>query len=92
VIAANASSERLLAWTSGALLFDQTPLPIALREFERWYGVAVSIGDSALLTKRISARFQRESAETALDALAIAVHARVERRDSGYVLVTERAP
>ena len=92
ITAANPSTERILAWTSGALMFDHTPLPVALREFERWYDVRVAIGDSTLVPKRISARFQRESADAALEALAIAVGARVEHRDSVYVLTTERVP
>jgi transmembrane sensor len=40
--------ERLLGWTRGELIFDDTPLSDAARELERWFDVQVRFDDPSL--------------------------------------------
>lgn len=42
------SVERLLAWTGGEIVFDDTPLSDVAAELERWFDVDFRIGDSTL--------------------------------------------
>jgi transmembrane sensor len=76
-----ASLEPFVAWTEGRLAFDGTPLRVALRQLERWYDVNFVVADSALADRRLTARFRTESLTEALDAIALALDARYERRD-----------
>jgi ferric-dicitrate binding protein FerR (iron transport regulator) len=48
--------ERLLGWTRGELVFDDTPLRDVGRELERWYDVRVRIQESSLEGLRMSMR------------------------------------
>jgi transmembrane sensor len=76
-----ASLEPFVAWTEGRLAFDGAPLRVALRQLERWYDVNFVVADSALADRRLTARFRAESLTEALDAIAVALDARYERRD-----------
>lgn len=76
-----ASLEPFVSWTEGRLAFDGAPLRVALRQLERWYDVDFVVADSALADRRLTARFRAESLTEALDAIAVALDARYERRD-----------
>ena len=80
-VRALASLEPFVGWTEGRLAFDGTPLRDALRQLERWYDVNFVVADSGLADRRLTARFNAESLTEALDAIALALDARYERRD-----------
>ena len=46
--------ERLLGWTRGELVFDDTPLSEVARELERWFDIQVHIEDPALQARKWS--------------------------------------
>ena len=46
--------ERLLGWTRGELVFDDTPLSEVARELERWFDIQVRIEDPALQARKWS--------------------------------------
>lgn len=48
--------ERLLGWTRGELIFDETPLSDAARDLERWFDVQVRFDDPALRALRWNAK------------------------------------
>jgi transmembrane sensor len=45
-------------WTTGRLVFDETPLPVMLATLERWYGYEFQLHDSALVSQHVSAVFK----------------------------------
>ncbi len=47
-VAHDQSVERLLAWTGGEIVFDNTPLSDVAAELERWFDVEFRIDDSTL--------------------------------------------
>lgn len=69
-LAPGVRSDDALAWTRGQLAFRDAPLSEVALELNRWYGLHVSISDSSLATRTLSARFAGESAETVLNAIA----------------------
>jgi transmembrane sensor len=81
-----ASLDRYVAFANGALVLDGVTLADAAMELERWYGVTVTIGDSALSTRPVVARFHGESIARALDAITLALGARYERQGDTYVI------
>ena len=81
-----ASLDRYVGWTSGALVLEGTTLGKAAAQLEHWYGVKIAVSDSSLSARPVSARFQGESVAQALDALALAIGARVTRDSAGFLL------
>ncbi|MCU0634241.1 MAG: FecR domain-containing protein [Gemmatimonadaceae bacterium] len=68
----------VLSWVRGELVFDNAPVGEALAAIGRWYGVTLR-ADEAMASRRLSARFAQQSLEQLLDALGLALDARVTR-------------
>jgi ferric-dicitrate binding protein FerR (iron transport regulator) len=69
------SLERLIGWTTGALIFDNISLRRAATDIEHQYGVRIDITDSLLAKRPVTARFHGEPAAQVLDAIALALGA-----------------
>jgi len=80
------SLDRYLAWTTGALVLDGVTLRRAVGELERWYDVDITISDSTLAARPVTARFHGESVQQALDAISLALGAHIERRGAVFVI------
>jgi transmembrane sensor len=78
-VESNVPLDRWTAWTGGALVLDGLTLADAIPQLERWYDVDVTIADSALARRRITARFRDETLPQMLDALTLALDARVQQ-------------
>jgi transmembrane sensor len=74
-----------MAWTSGRLVFHAVPMREVIPELQRWYGIDVRLGDSALAGRRLTASFTREPVASVLASVAAAVNARTERIDAATV-------
>lgn len=61
----------LLDWPGGLLLFQSTPLSQVARELQRQFGVPVSVADSAVGSRRVTAWFDQESLDQVLDAVCL---------------------
>jgi transmembrane sensor len=68
-----------LTWVEGRLHFANVPLPEVLRSIGRWYDLDVRVEGPALATRSITAEFSLRSADEMLQALALAVDARLTR-------------
>ncbi|MCU0647759.1 MAG: FecR domain-containing protein [Gemmatimonadaceae bacterium] len=66
------------AWMRGELLFDDTPLDVALDEVGRWYAVRFVIAPS-VAGRRVSARLPRQSLDELLATLEVALDVRLAR-------------
>lgn len=82
-----AASSDDLAWMRGQLVFRDVPLAEIASDLRRWYGVELRVTDSALLRRHFTGTFvTSESARTLVDALAMAIGARVESRGDTLTL------
>lgn len=81
-----AASEADLAWMTGRLVFRDARMDQVREDLRRWYGVQLEFADSAMLTRRVTATFDGEPVDRALQVIALALGARVERRDTIAVL------
>ncbi len=73
-------------WTTGTLVFDQTPLAQVAAELSRWYGVEIRLGDPVLRRQALSATVTETSPRDAIGALADAAHLRVAIRGRDFTL------
>lgn len=80
-----------LAWMTGRLVFDQMPVNEAVDQINRWYDTDVRLGDSTLASFRLTATLTDEPLARAINIIAGALDARVERRDSTFTLFRARA-
>ncbi len=62
-------------WAEGHLSFDDVPLAEVQRTLSRWYNVELRVDDSTLRARRITARFEGQSARSIVSALAITLGA-----------------
>jgi ferric-dicitrate binding protein FerR (iron transport regulator) len=68
-----------LAWTRGALWFDDAPLGGVIAQLERWYDLEIQSDDAALAGERVTISFMTKSADEALTALAQVLNVRANR-------------
>jgi ferric-dicitrate binding protein FerR (iron transport regulator) len=45
-------------WTTGRLVFEETPLPVMLTALGRWYGYEFRLQDPVLVSRNVSAEFK----------------------------------
>lgn len=84
--------ERLLGWTRGELIFEDTPLGDAARELERWFDVQVRFDDPALRALRWNAQPRiSDSLETILELIETTFQSqRVRAERNGNVITIRR--
>ncbi|HEX6815951.1 MAG TPA: FecR domain-containing protein [Gemmatimonadaceae bacterium] len=79
--------QRFVAWTTGTLVFDATPLADVAIDLTRWYGTAVIIGDSSLAHRDFTGSFDRESLDDILAIIARGTRTRLAWRADTAVLL-----
>jgi transmembrane sensor len=89
-VSQGAEGERYFGWMRGVLAFEGVPLRDAVPLLERRYGVSVALADSALANRRVFARFEHEPVEQAMDAIALALGAVLEKDGRTFTLSTGR--
>ena len=68
-----------LAWMTGRLAFDETPLSEVLVQLGRWYDAPFRLADPSLASRTLTASFSTESLADVLSALAPVLDVRFER-------------
>ena len=67
-------ASRDLSWRNGILYFDQTPFAEVKHTIERWYGVNITVKDTAIINKKISGEHKNENLISVLEALKYALN------------------
>lgn len=82
----------LTAWRQGELVFHDMPLADVAREIGRTFDLRVTIADSDLADRLITARFGNESADEVLDEVTRTVRARYERTGNQVTIRRRTGP
>jgi len=72
-------TEGELAWTRGVLEFVDAPLGTVARELRRWYGVELIVTDATIASRRLTATFDRATADDVGRVLAAVLGGSVTR-------------
>ncbi|HEY5546907.1 MAG TPA: FecR domain-containing protein [Gemmatimonadaceae bacterium] len=92
VIRRQQNVERLLGWTRGELVFDDTPLSEVARDLERWYDVQVRIDDVALGALHLTTTLRiGDSLDEILNVVELALSSRGVRAERSGSVVTFRS-
>lgn len=67
------------AFSSGRLMFVDTPLSEVAGELTRWYGVEVRITDASLVDKHLTVTFERETLDEVLRIIGMSLDVRYVR-------------
>lgn len=67
------------AFSSGRLIFVDTPLSEVAGELTRWYGVEVRITDASLVDKHLTVTFERETLDEVLRIIGMSLDVRYVR-------------
>lgn len=84
--------QRFVAWTTGTLVFDATPLDEVAKDLTRWYGTTVILGDSSLVRRDFTGSFDREPLTDILAIIARGTRTRLAWRGDTAVLVPSSQP
>lgn len=85
-----ADAARINAWRSGRVAFDNVDLQEALREFNRYGGTPIVLGDASLASVRVSGVFRIGETDALLRALSTAFEIDAERRADAIELHERR--
>ncbi|NPA37852.1 MAG: DUF4974 domain-containing protein [Chlorobi bacterium] len=77
----------VIAWKTGRIIFDNTPLHEAFKTIENTYDINVEVEDSSMLKNRIiNANFEKQTAEFILNTICDTYHFRLAKKDGGYMI------
>ena len=72
-------TESELSWTRGVLEFHDAPVAAVAQELRRWYGVELIVTDSTIASRRLTATFDRATADDVGRVLAAVLGGAVTR-------------
>lgn len=62
---------KYIAWHSGKLVFDNTPMSEVAQLLERWYGIEVTVQDTEIMNYRFTTTFENESLFQVIELLGL---------------------
>lgn len=77
---------RALAWQQGRVIFDNTPLALAIEEMARYAPSTIAIGDDRIRQLKLSGSFSTQNVPTFLRTLEQVLPLRVEQSAKGAVI------
>jgi len=83
----HANANRILAWHSGRIAFEDADLEHAIAEFNRYSGTPIVLGDPSLGTLRVTGVFRIGETEALLQSLNIAFGIRADKENSSILLM-----
>ena len=81
-----------LDWTRGRLVFENVAVPEAFARLSRWYGVHLVAGDATLTRRRFSGTIENLPQAELVQALSLALDARVDRRADAITFYARSQP
>jgi transmembrane sensor len=77
----------MFASSNGALVLSAVALRDAIPMLERWFGIRIQVADPNLRLRRVSGTFRQESAQAAMDVVALALDQRARWTGNVVMLV-----
>ena len=80
-----------IGWTEGKLVFNNTPLAQVLPQLDRWYDLNITLKDSTIATRRLTATYvDRQPMGEVLDALALSLDLKYSLKDRSVELYAKK--
>jgi transmembrane sensor len=78
------------AWLQDRLVFREAPMTEVTAALQRWYGITVVVGDSAVAGRHLTATFANEPRSRVLSMLSLALGASIEQHGDSAILRAQR--
>jgi ferric-dicitrate binding protein FerR (iron transport regulator) len=75
-----------LAWKTGQLIFDETPLAYAVKSIEDYYGVKIEVKSSEIKYCRFTSKFNKTDINKVIDNLNLSFNTKVTKSDDAIIL------
>lgn len=62
--------EKVIAWINQTIIFDETPIPEAIKILENWFGVTITLNNFKEQHLTLSGKFKNETLKNILDGLS----------------------
>jgi transmembrane sensor len=62
--------EEVMAWTKGVIIFNRTPIMVAVKTLENWYGVTFEFQNSPPSNLTVSGKFDNEQLKNIIEGLS----------------------
>ena len=86
VVARGTTSADDSAFASGRMAFHDAPLSEVSAALKRWYGVDVSVSDSSLARRRLTASFEGEPVEQVLSVIGLTLGVDIQRNGTTVIV------
>ncbi len=80
------SLPQYVGWVTGKLVFDSTRVGDVVARLARWYDVDIRLADPRLAERRVTVALQGQTADQALEHIALSLGVVIERQDGLVVL------
>ncbi|MBZ4676092.1 MAG: hypothetical protein JG782_711 [Anaerophaga sp.] len=87
----SSTDPNILAWLTGKMSFDETPLPVVAETLERVYGVNIQISDTTLTGEKLTARFSQNSLDFVLEVVCVTFNLQ-SKREGDTVFLSRATP
>lgn len=71
-----------IGWKDGKLFFRNTPFSEVEKKLERWYDSEITLSDTSLQSKTLTATFEKESLKEVLNVIALSMDINYEQKDN----------
>jgi transmembrane sensor len=82
----DAKSENTLAWKSNLFIYNDAPLSGIIQDIEDNFGIQVSVTESALMNKRVTAKISRKNVDVLLHVLGEILDVQIEQNKKQIVI------
>lgn len=80
------TNANFVAWKTGILTFDETPIPEVLNTLSEYYDVSILIGDSSFRNEKLTIAFEKVQLNEAKKMLTWGLHAKFDTVNGNLVL------
>ncbi|MBP8960059.1 MAG: FecR domain-containing protein [Bacteroidales bacterium] len=80
------NNKNYLAWKTGLLVYEDTPLNEVLHDLNRVYGINITVEDPSILDYRITSTFDKDPGETIINVICITFNLNYVKDNADYHL------
>lgn len=76
--------DEYLGWKDGKLVFKDTPFSEVVNKLERWYNIKITVTDSVISNRKLTASFENEPMTEVLNVVALSLHISYQKDGRTY--------
>jgi hypothetical protein len=86
IVTAESKNQNFLAWKTGKMKFEKTPVSEVIQVIEEYVGSEIVIADKEILSCPYTGKFEKKSADNVMNVFALTLGATVERKGDKFIV------